>query len=45
MSQPNGINKIRAISNGFILAEEGVKDKPETRGDFAIFTSEPGTVS
>ena len=30
--------------NGFILSEEGVKDKPETKGDFAIFTNEPGTV-
>ncbi len=44
MSQPNGINKIGTLSNGFILQEEGVKDKPETRGDFAIFTSEPGTL-
>ena len=30
------------LSNGFILSEEGVKDKPETKGDFAIFTNEPG---
>jgi uncharacterized protein (DUF608 family) len=44
MSQPNGLNKIRASSNGFILTEEGVKDKPETKGDFAVFTNEPGTV-
>jgi len=44
MSQTNGINKIRAASNGFILSEEGVKNKPETRGDFAIFTNEPGTI-
>ena len=44
MSQTNGVNKIRAISNGFILSEEGVKDKPETKGDFAIFTNEPDTI-
>jgi uncharacterized protein (DUF608 family) len=44
MSQINGLNKIRACSNGFILSEEGVKDKPETKGDFAVFTNEPGTI-
>ena len=44
MSQANGVNKIRAVSDGFILSEEGVKDKPETRGDFAIFTNEPETI-
>jgi uncharacterized protein (DUF608 family) len=44
MNQTNGFNKIRAISDGFILSEEGVKDKPETKGDFAIFTNEPGTI-
>ena len=44
MSKANGTNKIGTLSNGFILKEEGVKDKPETRGDFAIFTNEPGTV-
>jgi uncharacterized protein (DUF608 family) len=44
MSQKNGVNKIRSVSNGFILSEEGVKDKPQTYGDFAIFTNEPGTI-
>ena len=44
MGQANGINKIKAISNGFILSEVGVKDKPESKGDFAIFTNEPNTV-
>ncbi len=44
MSQANGSNRILPVSNGFILSEEGVKDKPETKGDFAIFTSEPGTI-
>jgi uncharacterized protein (DUF608 family) len=44
MSQPNGKDKIRATSNGFVLSETGVKDKPETKGDFAVFTSEPNTI-
>ncbi len=38
------MNKIKATSNGFVLSEEGVKDKPESKGDFAIFTNEPYTV-
>jgi uncharacterized protein (DUF608 family) len=44
MTREKGFNKIRALSNGFVLSEEGLKDKPDTRGDFAIFTSEPGTI-
>lgn len=44
MSQNNGKNKIRSAGNGFILTEEGVKDKPETAGEFAIFTTEPETI-
>jgi uncharacterized protein (DUF608 family) len=44
MSQTNGVNKIRAVSNGFILSDEGAKDKLETKGDFAVFTDEPDTI-
>jgi len=44
MGQPNGKNHIKATANGFILSEEGEKNKPESRGDFAIFTDEPGTI-
>ena len=44
MGQNNGRNKIKTTSNGFILSEEGVKDKPETKGDFAVFTNEPNTI-
>jgi len=44
MSQINGKNKIKTTANGFILSEEGVMDKPETRGDFAILTNEPNTI-
>jgi uncharacterized protein (DUF608 family) len=44
MGQNNGVNKIKTLANGFILSEEGVKDKPETKGEFAIFTNEPNSV-
>ena len=44
MEQENGQNKISATTNGFVLSEEGIKEKPETKGDFAIFTNEPKTV-
>jgi len=44
MGQANGINRIKKIQNGFVLSEEGVKEKPESRGDFAIFTNETNTV-
>ncbi len=44
MRVPNGKNLIRSLSNGFILTETGVMDKPETKGDFAIFTNEPETI-
>ncbi len=44
MSKPGGNNRIRSVSNGFLLTEDGVKGRPETKGDFAIFTNEPGTV-
>jgi uncharacterized protein (DUF608 family) len=43
MSQPDGTNKIKAVPEGFILSEDGLKDKPETKGDFAIFTNDPAT--
>jgi len=44
MGQQNGKTLIRPLSNGFILSETGVNEKPETKGDFAIFTNETGTV-
>jgi uncharacterized protein (DUF608 family) len=44
MKQADGKNRIRPISNGFVLSEEGAKDKPGTKGDFAFFTSDPATV-
>jgi len=44
MSQQNGKASIKPISNGFVLSESGVKDKPESRGDFAVFTNEQGTI-
>jgi uncharacterized protein (DUF608 family) len=44
MSMPGGVNSVKPLSNGFILSEGGAKNKPETKGDFAIFTSESGTI-
>jgi uncharacterized protein (DUF608 family) len=43
MSQNDGTNRIKPLKNGFILCEEGVKNKVATKGEFAIFTNEPGT--
>jgi uncharacterized protein (DUF608 family) len=43
MSQDGGRNSIKPISNGFILSEDGIKDKPESKGWFAIYTNEPST--
>jgi uncharacterized protein (DUF608 family) len=45
MEQRDGMSKIRPVTGGFILSEEGVKDKPGTRGDFAIFTNETSSVT
>ncbi len=44
MSKNGGKASIKPAMNGFILSEGGVQDKPETKGDFAIFTNEPETV-
>ncbi len=39
----NGNNKVRPVKNGFILTEEGTKEKP-LRTDFAVFTNESNTI-
>ncbi len=44
MAVSGGNAVIRPLTNGFILTENGIKGKPETRGDFAVFTNEPGTI-
>jgi uncharacterized protein (DUF608 family) len=44
MKQSGGKGTVRPIAGGFILSEEGTKENPEKKGDFAIFTSEPGTI-
>jgi uncharacterized protein (DUF608 family) len=44
MSQPNGTNRIKSLQGGFILSEEGVENKPETRGDFAVFTNDTDSI-
>ena len=43
MSQQSGKNSIRAVSNGFVLSEDGAQGKPETKGYFAVYTNEPST--
>ena len=44
MGQSNGRNRIRPVSGGFILTEEGVKDRQGSKGDFGIFASETSTI-
>ncbi|MGE5421166.1 MAG: GH116 family glycosyl hydrolase [Chloroflexota bacterium] len=44
MKANDGKNTIRPIIGGFILTEEGTKDKPQTKGEFAILTDEPAVI-
>jgi len=44
MAQTGGMNSIKPLAGGFILSEEGIKERPWTKGDFAIFTDDPATV-
>ncbi|MCJ7446259.1 MAG: non-lysosomal glucosylceramidase [Bacteroidales bacterium] len=44
MKQSGGKARVKPIAGGFVLSEEGTKENPERKGDFAIFTSEPGTI-
>lgn len=44
MKESDGKSKIKPVTGGFILSEEGTKENPEKKGDFAIFTSEPETI-
>jgi uncharacterized protein (DUF608 family) len=44
MGLPGGNSRIRPTPNGFILCEDGIRDKPFTKGEFAIFTNETDTV-
>lgn len=43
LREEEGQNSIRAIQNGFILAEAGTKEKPYP-SEFAVFTEEQSTV-
>ena len=40
MSVRDGKSRIRPVQGGFVLSEEGIKDKPGSKGDFAIVTSD-----
>jgi uncharacterized protein (DUF608 family) len=44
MRQTSGKALIKPVSGGFVLSEEGAKDKPADQGSFAIFTNESNTV-
>jgi len=44
MRQSGGKATVRPVAGGFILSEAGTKENPEKQGDFAIFTTEPGTI-
>jgi uncharacterized protein (DUF608 family) len=44
MGRNNAVNRIKTMPDGFVLSAEGVKEKPQDNGDFAIFTSEANTV-
>lgn len=41
-----GENKtsIKPMAQGFVLSQEGTKEKPSLKGDFAVFTDQEGTV-
>ncbi|MFN8240518.1 MAG: GH116 family glycosyl hydrolase [Bacteroidales bacterium] len=45
MATSGGNPGIKGIQGGFILSESGSKDKPEDKGEFAVFTNEPGAVT
>jgi len=44
LAQRGGVNSIKPITGGFILSEEGTKERPWAKGDFAIFTDDPAAV-
>jgi uncharacterized protein (DUF608 family) len=37
-------HSIEAIHNGFLLRQDWLPEHPDYKGDFAVFTSEPGTI-
>ncbi len=44
MKVDDGTNSIGRFDHGFVLSEKGTKEKPVLKGDFAIYTDQPGTV-
>lgn len=44
MSVQGGRAAIKPLKNGFILSEDGSRERPETKGSMAIFTDVPETV-
>jgi uncharacterized protein (DUF608 family) len=43
MKQPGCKNYIRPMPNGFVLSNEGTKEKPHLQGDFALFNVDDAT--
>ena len=43
-SDRQAINSIGKIKNGFVLRQQGLADKPELKGEYAIFTDHESTV-
>lgn len=39
-----GTNRVKKITNGFVLSNEGTEEKPFLQGDFAIFSDQDNTV-
>ena len=44
LTAENGKNSISPFHNGFILSEEGTKEKPFLKSDFAIFSDDENTI-
>ncbi|HEY4153822.1 MAG TPA: GH116 family glycosyl-hydrolase, partial [Puia sp.] len=40
----HAVNAIEKISNGFVLSQQGTKDRPQLQGSFAIFTDDDHAV-
>lgn len=44
LSWKRGLDYIKPMKNGFVLAQKAIENEPFLQGDFAIFTDQPNTV-
>lgn len=44
LREEGGVNSIRKIKNGFVLAEAGTKEKPHLKADFAVMTDDDNAI-